>query len=311
MRLVAIVSATILLVTGSAYGQAPPAAPDNVLAETLFREGRALLEKGETEKACLKLGDSYRLDPRLGTLMNLAACHEMEGKVATAWAEFLEASRIARARGGAEGKKYEETAKSRAAELEPKMPHVVLSFDEQADDLAIAIDDREVPRAAWSTRIPIDPGAHVLEARRPDRAAFRAPFDVAASGETTIRIPVLEELPGTTTTTPTPAGGEGSRFERPLFWIAAGVSVVAAGVGTVFGIRAMDAKSDRDAACDAVGCPPQGIADQDRAFADATASTVSFVVSGVAAAAAVVVLAWPKTPAANAARVLTPAGLRF
>ena len=42
-------------------------------------------------EACAKFTKSQQLDPSAGTFINLALCHESEGKVATAWAEFNEA----------------------------------------------------------------------------------------------------------------------------------------------------------------------------------------------------------------------------
>src|SRR5688572_10857098 len=65
-------------------------------AEALFREGRRLLGAGQVDAACEKLAQSQKLDPSGGTLMNLADCHERQGKTASAWSGFVEAEVIAR-----------------------------------------------------------------------------------------------------------------------------------------------------------------------------------------------------------------------
>lgn len=67
------------------------------LAESLFREGKRLSGERKFADACPKFAESYKLDPGLGTLLNLAICHESEGKPATAWAEFSETSSRANA----------------------------------------------------------------------------------------------------------------------------------------------------------------------------------------------------------------------
>src|ERR1041384_3389916 len=91
----------VILLT-CAWGVAPtfvhaePSDADRTLAAALFREGKALMDKSDFTPACAKLEESERLDPGGGTLLNLALCHEKQGRAATAWGEFIEALGIAR-----------------------------------------------------------------------------------------------------------------------------------------------------------------------------------------------------------------------
>src|SRR4051812_24565538 len=57
-------------------------------SQALFDEGRRLLEAGNYVEACAKLDESYRLDAAAGTLLNLALCHEQQGRSASAWFEY-------------------------------------------------------------------------------------------------------------------------------------------------------------------------------------------------------------------------------
>src|SRR5437762_8395146 len=68
-------------------------------AEALFEEGRQLLEGGHVDEACLKLKESYAQEAASGTLLNLALCHQIQGKMATAWAEFGATARLSRVQG--------------------------------------------------------------------------------------------------------------------------------------------------------------------------------------------------------------------
>src|SRR5262245_24888909 len=105
--------------TATAMGQG---GTDTVLAEDLFRQGRELMEGGNLAEACPKLAESYRLDRALGTLINLAYCHEKQGKSATAWAEFRQAAAEARALRD----DRETFAQKHIAALEAQLPRVRL-----------------------------------------------------------------------------------------------------------------------------------------------------------------------------------------
>ena len=65
-------------------------------AEKLFQDGRTALAAGKLDEACDAFHGSENLEPRVGTLLNVADCEERRGRIATAWIEFNDAVNFAR-----------------------------------------------------------------------------------------------------------------------------------------------------------------------------------------------------------------------
>src|SRR5262249_34857046 len=156
----------------AARAEAEPSGADRTLAAALFREGKSLMDKGEFPAACSKLEESQRLDPGGGTLLNLALCHEKQGRPATAWAEFIEALGIAR-RDHRQARI--ELAEEHIAKLEPILSKLTVIVPPESEDTTLEVtrDGASVGRAAWGMPFPVDPGEHRVEATAAGRAPFR------------------------------------------------------------------------------------------------------------------------------------------
>jgi hypothetical protein len=132
---------------------------DRALAQQLFDDARKLVEDKRYAEACPKFAESQRLDPGGGTLLNLAVCHELEGRTATAWSEFHDALAMA----GKDGRKdREDLANTHIADLAPRLVRIVVHVPPAlaARRPVVAIDGSELQQAAWETTFPIDPGEH-------------------------------------------------------------------------------------------------------------------------------------------------------
>jgi len=189
-------SALTLLAALAACSWSAPAraqAGNAALAESLFREGKRLSNERKFAEACPKFAESYKLDPGLGTLLNLAICHESEGKPATAWAEFSEASSRAKREGDND---RAQLAEEHIRALEPKLAHVTIALAPGAavPGLVIKFDTRELASAALGLPIAIDPGKHVLEASAPGKETSTQTFDApSTSTRLAITVPALKD----------------------------------------------------------------------------------------------------------------------
>jgi hypothetical protein len=174
------------------------------LAEMLYRQGRQLMADGKVSEACPKFAESYRLDPATGTLLNLAACHESEHKIATAWLEYSEGLNLARRDRRDDRIRF---AQEHLAALEPKLSHLTIVVARGADvaELEIEVDRVPIRRAAWGVPAPLDPGDHTIEARAKGRKPWSKQVTLAReSTNVTVTIPPLELEPVAEPNVPTP-----------------------------------------------------------------------------------------------------------
>jgi hypothetical protein len=287
-----------LLVAGRAAAVSPA-------AETAFQEGRRLLTAGQTAKACVKFGESFALDASSGTLINLALCHEKQEKLATAWAEYLEAVRLARDQDRPD---RAEVANVKASLVEPRVPKLTPTTPHPVPGLRVEIDQRTFGDGAVDVAVPIDPGPHQLTASAPGYLPWTTSFEIKAGEARPLEIPALEPKPlisGQPTLTPgippregPPVGAPPGILEAPqardtagrstptLGWILAGSGVLLLGTGTAFGIVSLVDYHDADNLCPSrQGCEGTAISKRDSAE---TAAWVADATLGVGAVAAVV-----------------------
>ncbi|WP_437762026.1 hypothetical protein WMF27_01570 [Sorangium sp. So ce281] len=310
-------SAALFAPSGAA---AQGAGGDATLAQTLFEEGRRLMEAKSYAQACPKLAESQRLRPGTGTLLNLALCNEGLGRTATAWGQFKEALFASKKEGNAAREAF---AQEHIDALEPRLSKIQLNA-ENTPGLLVRVDGGDIPAAALGTPIPIDPGAHEVEATASGYTVWSTTVQVGESADLkAIAIPKL--LPVAPTSKPAgpqapPAsGGAGVRSGggglQPAGFVIGGAGVAVLGVGAVFGIlaagQASDAEKD-ETLCPEKRCTPEGRKEINAAETKALVSTIGVGV-GVAALAAGAVLVLTSGPSraegasAAAARQGSPA----
>lgn len=290
---------------------APPVRAQNAAAaEVLFKKGRELFKKGEYEAACEKFAASQKLDPSAGTLLNLASCHEKQGRTASAWADFLAAARQANAQGRAN---MAREAKRRAAELEPDLSYLTITVAEPVAGIEIRRDGVLVDMTMIGSKIPVDPGEHRLEAMAAGHEPFSILVIVGAEGDAqTASIPKLKvtapELSGSVTPpkeqpvtqppgqVPPPAPvlppdrdpEDASEETHTAAYVVGALGIAALGAGAVFGGLAIAAHSEAEESCPSLtGCSADTLETRDRAeiFANIANVGVGLGLAGLAVGA--------------------------
>jgi len=297
--------------------RAQVSAEEKATAEAVFEEGMRLIKQGNFAEACPKFEMSQRVEPAVGTMLYLAECYEKTNRTASSWAMFREAASLAETSGQVERMK---TAQARAARLEPRLAWLTIEVSKDAfvPGLQIRRNNVSVSPELSGTAIPVDPGEVVVDASAPGRLPFSTKVRVAAKGRVVVPIPVLQAAPDAApvaappvaaaavvapapppaaapapqAAAPPPAAPAAPPSEErasPIPWVVGGAGVVALGVGTYFGFRAISKANDAEDIC------PKGIcntAEGETAASDAHSaakiSNISFVLGAAAVATGVV-----------------------
>jgi tetratricopeptide (TPR) repeat protein len=295
--LLSLVALVVVLVTGRpGHAQVDANAVDALDA---LRRGVALRKQGEFAKAVVLLTESFRLDPNVKALLNLADCEEHVDRLLDAEQHWIQARDLAEGQGQAA---IRDEAVARLDALEPRIPRLAILLAPGAPSSShVRRDDVEVPAGLLSVALPVDPGRHLVEvwADGRDKAVIEVVLVEREARrvevEPGLALPPQGSPPSTPTDPPPPpvlptadapgTPAEPSRGEGPLFYGGAGaVALGLAGlaVGTVTAILAQgehrDALEDCGADC---ASSPAAQALQKQARTVATLSTTSFVAGSV------------------------------
>src|SRR5215472_4011124 len=313
--LLTALAVSLALAAPKAAAQGSPA--DKTAADDLFREGRSLMKAGKAAEACGKFAESDRLDPQLGTHLNLAVCHETVGKTASAWIEFGEV--LDRAQPSGQDAAF---ARKHKNDLENKLSRLRLRIATASAGMTLKVDGHEVGQAAWSQPLPLDPGAHTLEATAPGKKPWSQQVDIAAGPSTQeLAVPALEDAaqgspaaatsvgPSSSAPPPSPeparGGSSGGGSGKTIGFVLAGVGVAGVAVGSVFGLMWFSQNSKANDNCQLAGgkCTPVGVDAGNAASTDALVSTIAFGAGLVALGVGTYFILSSKPAAAPAARL--------
>ncbi len=319
---------SLALLSGTAVGQERDAAG----AQALFDQARDLIKQGRYADACPKLQESNRLDPGIGTQFHLADCYEQSGRVASAWAAFLEVASQARASGQSD---REKAATKRAEKLQVRLPRLLVNVPEasKTSGLEIRRNGMVVGSAQWGSPVAVDPGEIEITASAPGKQTLRQTLRLEEGKTASYSLPALAQGEGAAVPAgeppasrePAVAEPKAARAPEPpprtvqvtshknVGWVVAlaGVGVVGLGISTTFAILAKSKANESNANCntsDHNACDPTGVTVRNNAIEKGNVATIAAIGGGVALAGAGLV--WLLSSTTEEKQATQPARLR-
>jgi hypothetical protein len=242
------------LVAVTAAQSAALAQSSTAQAETLFRQGKDLINKGKIAEACAAFDASQRLDPTIATLLNQASCREKNGQLATAWGLFLDAERQSRGASDDATRQLHQVATDHAAKLEQRLSTLTITVaaENRVGGLEILRNADTVDPGAWNKALPVDGGVFKITARAPGNAEWTSTVTVGAERDSkSIEIPKLKaaDLKTTPVASTAPAspdrdGAQASRSGSKILPLAVGAGALVLG-GIAIGLE-VSARSTYD-----------------------------------------------------------------
>jgi tetratricopeptide (TPR) repeat protein len=272
--LVGLLVGTLVIGNTSFLPLAEAQPKSRTIAESLFQNGRVLMRSKKYAEACLKFEESQRLDPQIGTLLNLGVCHVQLGKIATAWGEFEEVRALAKREART---KHVQFAIREKNKIESRLPKIVIEVPDGSRVPGLQVVQNQTPlhEGAWATPLPIDPGDFTIEAKAAGYQTWRHKYSIKEKETLHIPIPKLEidkeavppvhvtTPPTTTTTTQPPANPPPASEQQPTpqglstpqtIGLGLGaVGLISIGIGSYFGAQALNKRADSNDLCPTVG----------------------------------------------------------
>lgn len=184
--------APLLLTVAFTHAAAAEEPRHALRARELFESGRALVARGEHERACPLFEEALLLVSGTGTMFNLADCWERLGRTASAYEMFVAtASAAERDRQSARAR----VARERAEALEANLPRLRLDLGANQPGFRVHCDDREIHGERLRAPMPIDPGRHRIHATAPSSQPWSYEFDVPeGAGLVVVTVPRLDSV---------------------------------------------------------------------------------------------------------------------
>jgi sulfur carrier protein ThiS len=214
--------------------------------------------RSTVDAGCAKLEESLKLWDRGDTVLNLALCHRLQGKTATAWAEFDRAIthgiKVRFPEAIVEAQKQRDELAAALSRLTVAVPPAIAALD----GLAVEVEGQPWPRERWNTAVAMDPGRLRVHAQATGRRPFEAQVELGSKKDMKTVTVVLELEPPAPPPLPPPPPPSVAKASRPLWpWIVGGAGLALGGAALGSEVVSLSAHKTLDTKCgaDRQSCP--------------------------------------------------------
>ena len=312
-RTLALAASLFLAATPATTARAEPTASESETALQLYKDAKAMRDRGELEKALEKFRAAHALAETPITALELGRTFVMMGKLVEGREVLLAVQRIpVRKNESQKAVDARKESDSLAAAIKPRLATLNLTVKGSGK---LSVDNVSVPAAAFSAPRLVNPGLHVIVSEVEGAAPKRQEITLTEGQTQEVVVDMAAEKGVARTddkvvppTNPPPPESHG---RSPLVYVGFGVGIVGVGVGAVTGILTLSKAGNLKDACVSEKCPPSSQSDLDSAGTTGTISTIGFIVGAVGLTVGLVTLLLDKPAATstNAAHVwITPVG---
>ncbi|MBX3189980.1 MAG: hypothetical protein KF819_23345 [Labilithrix sp.] len=289
-RMSVLLVAAGLLLAPVARAQPEPREPTPADSETaleLFKEGKALRDKGDNAAALEKLRAAHALVETPLTALELGRTYATTGKLLEARDVLLGVARMPlRKNESTKATEARTEAAELAAQLRPRLASLTVRPKGASDGPPkVSVDGVVIPPDAATVPRLLNPGPHVVVVEaNGQRAQSEVTLAEGQSQEVEIELPAPSAAPvAASPLGPAPPPRTEKKIS-PLVYAGFGTAIVGIGVGTATGIMTLSTASTLKDTCRSGQCPPASQSDLDSASTTGTVSTVAFVIglAGVA-----------------------------
>jgi hypothetical protein len=243
----AITTVALSLALLPAVAAAQPTAPahNSTTWGELFKAARDLVKSGDWDAGCPKFEASFALNPIASTLMNVARCHDHQGKLSVALSDYERALILNRETSN-EGRRKELDAVGTTERdtLRPRVPKLRILAPGAPPGLVVECGGQMIVPAAFGGALPVDPGEIAIKASAPGYVTD-ARTVVLKEGTTAEVVIVLAKDPAQVTDLTVSDAIQPWRTLDSIptwTWATGGAGVVLEAVAVGFGVDAAAAK---------------------------------------------------------------------